>query len=410
MKVDNSVFLKKKIMLGVTGSIAAYKSAQLCSNLLKLGADVTVVMTPNATSFINPVTFSAISGKKAIVNLFENESKIYHISLAHSIDIALVAPATANTISKLAYGICDNFLTTVVVSANCPVLISPAMNESMYLNPIIQENIQKMQKSGKFFFILPKKGRLACGEEGFGKMEDEDIIIERLAEFLSYSSDLAGKRVIITAGGTKEDIDAVRYISNYSSGRMGYALAEEAYFRGAQRVILISTNRNLPVPYGVEIKYVQSSSEMKDRILEHFFDSDITIMAAAVSDIIPVEKFEYKLKKEDDIVSKLKFKLNENILRILAEHKRKGQFLVGFSAESGENIKNAFAKIKSTNIDMIIANDISRDDIGMMSEFNEVSIIKQNGDIKRLARDRKRIIARGIWDEIIKNIKIEGAG
>jgi len=401
--LNKSIFLKKKIVLGITASIAAYKAASICSRLTGMGADVVPVMTPNALNFITPITFSSISGNKTIVEQFVDEKKIYHISLSHSADIFLIAPASADTISKLSYGICDNFLTTSAVSATCPVLIAPAMNESMYLDPIIQKNILQLGKSGKYFFIGPKSGNLACCEEGLGRLEDEDIIIERLGELLNYSSDLKGKKVVITAGGTREFIDTVRYISNRSSGKMGYALAEEAYFRGAEKVILISTARSLPRPYGVDVKYVEDTSGMK-KVLDKFFSSsDIAIMSAAVSDIIPLKKYDFKLKKKNDILSSISFKENENILKYLAKEKKKNQYLVGFAAESGHNLRDVLEKIKDKNIDMIVANDISREDIGIESDYNEVDIVRQDGTVKKLARDKKRIIARGIWDEIVKS-------
>jgi len=401
--LNKSIFLKKKIVLGITASIAAYKAASICSRLTGMSADVVPVMTPNALNFITPITFSSISGNKTIVEQFVDEKKIYHISLSHSADIFLIAPASADTISKLSYGICDNFLTTSAVSATCPVLIAPAMNESMYLDPIIQKNILRLRKSGKYFFVGPKSGNLACGEEGLGRLEDEDIIIERLGELLNYSSDLKGKKVVITAGGTREFIDTVRYISNRSSGKMGYALAEEAYFRGAEKVILISTARSLPRPYGVDVKYVEDTSGMK-KVLDKFFSSsDIAIMSAAVSDIIPLKKYDFKLKKKNDILSSISFKENENILKYLAKEKKKNQYLVGFAAESGHNLRDVLEKIKDKNIDMIVANDISREDIGMESDYNEVDIVRQDGTVKKLARDKKRIIARGIWDEIVKS-------
>jgi len=405
--MDKNVFIfkNKNIMLGVTGSIAAYKSAQICSRLAQSGARVVVVMTPNATKFVNPLTFSSISRNETIVELFKNKDKLYHISLAHSVDIIILAPATANTISKLACGICDNFLTTTIIAAKCPVVIAPAMNEGLYLDPAVQANVSALKKMGKYFFAGPIKGKLACGESGLGRMEDEDTIIEKAGGLLQYCTDLAGKKVMITAGGTKEDIDAVRYISNYSSGKMGYALAEEAYFRGAEKVILISANENLPAPYGVDVVYVKSSSEMKNEVLQHFSKSDVTIMAAAISDIIPEKRYDYKLKKKDNIISKLKFKENENILHILADKKGKSQYLVCFSAESTGNVKNALDKIRGKNIDMAVANDISRKDIGMMSDFNEVTIVTQDSCTKKLAKDKKRIIAREIWDGIIENIK-----
>jgi len=401
--LKKSIFLKKKIVLGVTASIAAYKAASICSRLAGMGADVIPVMTPNALNFITPVTLSSISGNKTIVEQFTNQKKIYHISLSHSADIFLIAPASADTISKLSYGIGDNFLTTSVISATCPVLIAPAMNESMYLDPVIQKNIQRLKETGKYFFIGPKGGKLACGEEGLGRLEDEDIIIDRIGELLSYNSDLKGKKVVITAGGTREFIDAVRYISNKSSGKMGYALAEEAYFRGAGKVILISTTKNLPLPYGVKVEYTGDTAEMKKALLKYFSGSNITIMAAAVSDIIPLKKYDFKLKKKDDILSRIRFKENENILKLLAEKKKKNQYLVGFAAESGYSGKDVMEKIKDKNIDMIVANDISREGIGMESDYNEVDIIKRDGTVRKLARDKKRIIARGIWDEIIKS-------
>ncbi len=407
MELNNNIsFLnKKKILLGITGSIAAYKAAYICSRLVKYGAEVYPVMTLNALNFINPITFSAISGKKTIVEQFINEEDIYHISLSHNVDIILIAPATANTISKLACGICDNFLTTAIISSNCPVIVAPAMNETMYLNQIVQDNIKKLEKTGKYFFIEPEKGRLACGEEGIGKLANEEIIIERITQMISYASDLKGKKIIITSGGTKEFIDSVRYISNKSSGKMGFALAEEAYFRGSREVILITTSKYLTVPYGVKVKYVNTSGEMKDEIFKDFSDTDITIMAAAVGDIVPVEKFNYKLKKNDYIISKLQFKENTNILQLLAESKKNGQFLVGFSAESGENIKNSKEKISGKKIDMIVLNDISRLDIGFESDFNEIIILTGNGKIKKIGKDKKRIIARYIWDEIVSGKK-----
>ena len=405
--MDENVFIfkNKNIMLGVTGSIAAYKSAQICSRLTQSGASVVVVMTPNATKFVNPLTFSSISRNETVVELFSNKDKLYHISLAHSVDIMILAPATANTISKLACGICDNFLTTTIIAAECPVVIAPAMNEGLYLNSAVQSNISALEGMGKYFFVGPIKGKLACGENGLGRMEDEYIIMEKAGDLLRYRTDLAGKKVMITAGGTREEIDTVRYISNYSSGKMGYALAEEAYFRGAEKVILISANKNLPAPYGVDVVYVKSSSDMKNEALQHFSKSDVTIMAAAISDVIPEKRYDYKLKKKDNIISKLKFKENENILHILADKKGKSQYLVGFSAESTDDVNNALDKIRGKNIDMIIGNDISRKDIGMMSDFNEVTIITQDGCTKKLTKDKKRIIAREIWDEIIENIK-----
>ncbi len=400
--MKNSIFISKKVVLGITGSIAAYKAAYICSKLVKLGSEVVPVMTMGATNFVNPITFSSLSGKKTIVEQFVNEEKIHHIDLAHSADAVLIAPATVNMISKLAESIGDDFLSTLALAATCPILVAPAANESMYLNPQVQENISRLKESGRFFFTGPKDGDLACGEKGIGRMEDEEVIIEELGGLLGYSTGLEGKTVMISAGGTKEFIDPVRYISNRSSGRMGYSMAEEAYFRGAKKVIIISAARKLPVPYGVQVEYAGDTAAMKGAMTKHWGKCDIAIMAAAVSDIVPEKRFDYKLKKKDDILSKLRFKENENILSILAESKKVGQVLVGFAAESGYSIPDIVKKIGGRNIDMMIANDISREDIGMGSRYNEVEVIKSDGSVKKLKKNKKRIISRGIWDEIIK--------
>ena len=394
----------KKIILGVTGGIAAYKSAYICSKLVKNGAIVFPVLTENALNFINPITLSAISGNKAITDTFENIEKIYHVSLPQSADAILIAPASSNTISKIACGICDNFLTTAVSAANCPVLIAPAMNEIMWSNPILQQNISKLKETGTYFFTGPAKGSLACGSDGIGRLEDEDKIIDGLKDLLMINNDLSGRTVLVTAGGTRENIDSVRYISNYSSGKMGYAIAAEAKFRGADKVILISTSRNLPGLYGVETYFVDNTMEMKEKIIKFFDKSDIIVMTAAVSDIIPQNKYDFKLKKNQDLLSKLSFKENENILKFLSGIKKEKQMLVGFAAESGEDIISASAKIIGNKIDLIVVNDISRNDIGFESDYNEVSIISRNGDVRKIEKAKKRIISREIINEIISKL------
>jgi phosphopantothenoylcysteine decarboxylase / phosphopantothenate---cysteine ligase len=403
---DSSIFLKKKIVLGVTASIAAYKAAYICSRLVKLGADIIPVMTPRANNFINPITFSALSGNETITDQFKNQGRIYHISLSHSADAYLIAPATADIICKLAEGICDDFLTTSALAAVCPILVAPAMNESMYLDPNVAGSIEKLKQSGKYQIIGPASGELACKETGIGRMEGEETIIKRLSELLKKSSELKGKKVIITAGGTREYIDAVRYISNASSGKMGYALAEEAYLRGATEVVLISSARSRPAPYGVDIRYVQSTADMKGQILKEFKNSDIIIMAAAVSDIIADKHFTGKISKKDGQLLKIRFKINENILEILSTKKSKKQFLVGFAAEDGYNIEGASDKMSGRAVDMIVVNDISRKDIGMESDFNEAGIIVQGKKSIKLKKAKKRIIAGGIWDEIVKNARL----
>lgn len=401
---SNEILRNKKIILGITGSIAAYKSAYICSRLVREGAEVFPVFTENAVNFITPVTLSAISGKKAILNMFENNEKISHVSLPQSADAILIAPASANTISKIACGICDNFLTTAVAAASCPVLIAPAMNEKMWLNPAIQDNVRKLKDCGTFFFTGPSAGNLACGVEGIGRLEDEDKIIESLSDLLKINDDLRGKNILITAGGTRENIDSVRYISNYSSGKMGYNLAMEAKFRGADKVILVSASPSIPKIYGGQTYFVNSTKEMKEKVMQFFNDSDVIIMAAAVSDIIPEQRFDYKLKKSSDMLSKIKFIENENILRILSGIKKDDQFLCGFAAESGDNIEYGIEKLKGNKIDMIIVNDISRNDIGFESDYNEVFIIDREGKIKKIQKAKKRIIAREIVNEIVSKL------
>ncbi len=400
----DSPFNGKNIVLAVTGSIAAYKACYICSSLVKRRANVIPVMTPNSLNFINPITLSTISGNKAVIESFKNQKDAYHVSLAHSADLILIAPATANTIAKIANGVCDNFLTTTVLAANCPVVIAPAMNESMYLNKFTQKNLEKLADAGNFFILGTKKGRLACGEFGRGNLEEEVKIIERCLELLNINEDLKGKKVLISAGGTKEYIDEVRFISNTSSGKMGYALAEEAVFRGADEVVLVTSRKDLAVPYKVKAVHAQNSKEMKEEILKYFPGSDITIMAAAISDIVPVSKYPYKLKKKNDILSKLKFKKSENILGMLEKNKKSNQVLIGFAAESAGNIDNAFEKIEGKNIDFIVANNISRKDIGFGSDFNEVVIIDKDKGKQRIKKAKKRIIARKIFYKIINNL------
>ncbi|MBN2073009.1 MAG: bifunctional phosphopantothenoylcysteine decarboxylase/phosphopantothenate--cysteine ligase CoaBC [Actinobacteria bacterium] len=397
-------FFKKKIVLGVTASIAAYKAAYLCSRLIKMGAEVVPVMTPRACNFINPITFSSLSGNRTIIEQFKNEGRIYHISLSHSADAYLIAPASADVISKLAGGICDDFLTTSVLAATCPVLVAPAMNESMYADEVFLKNIESLGKKGKYFFIGPETGNLACGEEGLGRMAGEESIISRLKELLKISCDLSGRKVLITAGGTREYIDAVRYISNSSSGKMGYALAAEAYFRGADEVMLVSAARGIVKPYGVRLIEVENTEQMRRAVLEYYSNCDITIMAAAVCDIIPEKKYEYKLKKKEGILDFVKFRENINILRELASQKKKNQFLAGFAAEYGGVADDARQKMAFKGIDMIVANDISRKDIGMDSDYNQVDILLSDGSTIGTGRDTKRMIARIIWDNIIKSI------
>ncbi len=393
----------KKVVLAVTGSIAAYKAAQICSLLKKKGAHVYPVMSPNAVPFLGPLTLSALAGHKTIVHQYEQGEKIHHISLAHSADVMVIAPATANTISKIACGICDNFLTPTAISASCPVLVAPAMNRSMYAQQAVQDNIQKMKSTGKYYFIGPQIGNLACGQQGMGKMTEPLDIVKEVSLLLDKTSQLAGKKVLISAGGTREFIDSVRYISNLSSGKMGAALAQAASNRGADQVVLVTTESQTSLDPMVEQIVVQSSQQMKQALLKVFSDMDITIMAAAVSDIVPRKRFDYKLKKKNDILSKLDFEMNENILKLLAQQKKEGQLLIGFAAEHGVDTEQVLEKLHAANIDAIVANDISRKDMGMGSDYNAVSIISRKGKRTDFQRAQKTVIAAQIWDFFIEN-------
>jgi phosphopantothenoylcysteine decarboxylase / phosphopantothenate---cysteine ligase len=398
---NSSIFLDKKIVLGITASIAAYKAAYICSRLVKSGASVIPVMTLRAENFINPITFSSLSGNETITGQFDNSGDISHITLARSSDAFLIAPASADVICKIARGVCDDFLTTAAVAAKCPVLIAPAMNTRMYLDGAVREAIEMLAGRGKFRIIGPAEGDLACGEKGPGRMEEEDRIIDSLAELLNISHSLKGKKVLITAGGTREYIDMVRFISNSSSGKMGFALAEEAYFRGAEKVILVSAAGKGMVPYGAEVVHVEDTSSMKEAVMNNLEDADIIIMAAAVSDIIPVKKNDKKIPKKS-LISSIRFKLNENILDILAKNKKNGQFLIGFAAESDYNVSKVIGKFSGRNVDMVVANDISGKDKGIGSDYNQVDIIIPGKEPVRIPRNKKRIVAAGIWDEIIK--------
>lgn len=392
----------KRVLLGITGSIAAYKAAGICSGLIKKGAEVFPVLTSGALKFIDPITLSTLSGNKAITDMFENPEKVNHINLPKSCDIILIAPASANTISRIAGGICDDFLSACVVASSCPVLIAPAMNENMWLNPIIQENVAKLRLSGRYFFSGPEKGNLACGIIGTGRLQDEDTIIKDAENLIFLNNDLEGKKVLVSAGATREYIDSVRYISNYSSGKMGFEIANEAVFRGAEEVVLVTAAPVFPKIFKGTTFFVNNTSEMKEKMLEHFESSDIIIMAAAVSDIVPERRFDYKLKKKEGLLQNLKFKENENILDIMSKAKRDDQILIGFAAESSSDIKNALEKINKKNIDFIVFNDISRNDIGFNSDFNEITIIDKKGNMKEVRKTTKRLIAREIINYILK--------
>ena len=366
----------KNIVLGVTGSIAAYKIANLASMLVKLNASVHVIMTKNACQFITPMTFETLTGNKCIVDTFDRNFSfdVKHVSLAKLADIILIAPCTANVIGKIAGGICDDMLTTTVMATKAPVVISPAMNTGMWENPILQDNIKKLEGYG-YHFIEPVSGRLACGDIGSGKMPSEDVLLQHIMLHVARKKDFAGKRILITAGPTREAIDPVRYITNHSSGKMGYALAKMAKLRGAD-VSIVSGPVNIEPFQGVHIVNVTSAEEMYDVVSTHYDYFDIIIACAAVADYTPAEYQDKKIKKQSsDSTPQLPLKRTKDILAFLGGNKRDGQLLVGFSMETENLIENSRKKLTSKNADIICANTIAEGRSGFQCDTNEITII-----------------------------------
>ena len=385
----------KTILIGITGGIAAYKICELIRMFKRQNANVRVICTPNALNFVTKLTLQNLSQNEVGVDEFEiPDFKPEHISYADEADIMLIAPATANTVGKIANGICDNLLTSIVCAFRKPVVIAPAMNCNMWENPIIQENIQKLRSTG-YEIIEPESGFLACGYNGTGRLADLNKIFDKTAEIINSKKKLTGKKIVITAGGTIEDIDPVRYISNYSSGKMGLALADEAFQQGAETVLI--TTKDIVRPY--KIIKVKSADEMKQAVEADFGGADCVIMAAAVADYRVKNKAEQKIKKTDSDSLTLELIKNPDILKELCT-KKTTQKVVGFCAESENLIENAQEKIRKKGCDYLIANDISRKDIGFASDYNEVVIFNKNGGQKRIERAPKNIIARKILEEI----------
>ncbi len=385
----------KTILVGITGGIAAYKICELIRKFKKAGANVKIICTPNSLNFVTKLTLQNLSQNEVYVQEFDiKEWKPEHISLADEADIMVIAPATANTISKIAQGIADNLLTSVACAFSKKMIIAPAMNVNMWNNQAVQENLRKLQSRGAEI-LEPENGFLACGYTGKGRLCSIDKIFDVTVEALQYSQKLKGKKVIITAGGTIEDIDPVRYISNYSSGKMGFALANSAHDMGAE-VILITT-KNFTAPY--KIVKVKSARDMQNAMEENFDNSDIIIMAAAVADYRVKEYSEQKMKKGDSDTITLELVKNPDILHSLCK-KKTHQTIVGFCAESENLLINAQEKIKKKGCDFLVANDISRKDIGFGVNENEVAILNKNGEVKRIDKAPKTVIARKILEYI----------
>ena len=364
----------KTIVLGVTGGIAAYKSANLASMLIKLHADVHVIMTQNATKFITPMTFETLTNNKCIVDTFDRNFSfdVKHVSLAKRGDLFVVAPCTANVIGKLAHGICDDMLTTTMLATRAPKLIAPAMNTGMWENPILQDNLVKLKGYG-YHIIDPIIGRLACGDTGTGKMNSEEVIVEHILTFMAKEHDLKGKRFLITAGPTQESIDPVRYITNHSSGKMGYAIAKMARLRGAE-VTLVSGPVNIKAFEGVNVVPVKSAKDMFDAVTTRSTEADVVIMCSAVADYTPAEYSDQKVKKHDGDMA-IQLTRTQDILGWLGEHKKAGQTLVGFSMETENLIENSRAKLDKKHADMICANSIADGNTGFAVDTNKVTII-----------------------------------
>jgi phosphopantothenoylcysteine decarboxylase/phosphopantothenate--cysteine ligase len=390
----------KCVVLGVTGSIAAYKIANLASALKKLHADVHVIMTENATNFINPVTFETLTGNKCLVDTFDRnfEFNVEHVELAKRADIFLVAPASANVIGKIAGGIADDMLTTTIMACEAKKLVSPAMNTHMYENVIVQDNLKKLEHYG-YEIINPAIGYLACGDTGAGKMPEPEVLLSYILKNIACEKDMIGKKVLITAGPTQEKIDPVRYITNHSTGKMGYALAENCARRGAE-VTLVTGPVSLEPPLFVNVVNVVSAADMAYEVKSRAPLQDIIIKAAAVADYTPAAPADEKIKKKDGD-SAIELTRTEDILAWLGAHRKSGQFLCGFSMETENMLENSRAKLKKKNVDMIVANNLKVAGAGFGTDTNVVTIITED-DCKELPIMSKTEVASAIIDIILK--------
>ena len=369
----------KTVVLAVSGSIAAYKIASLASALGKLHADVQVLMTQNATNFINPITFETLTGNKCLVDTFDRnfQYSVEHVALAKRADVVLVAPASANVIGKIANGIADDMLTTTVMACKCKKIISPAMNTQMFENPIVQDNLKKLEHYG-YEVIQPAVGLLACKDVGKGKMPEPETLLEYILREVAYEKDLKGKKILVTAGPTQESIDPVRYLTNHSSGKMGYAIAKVCSMRGAD-VMLVSGKTAIKPPLFVDVVPVTTAREMYEAVTGRFDRQDIVIKAAAVADYRPKTISEQKVKKADGELS-IEMERTDDILKYLGEHKRSNQFLCGFSMETEHMLENSRKKLKKKNLDMIVANNVKVEGAGFAGDTNIVTLITRDDE------------------------------
>lgn len=392
----------KRIVLGITGGIAAYKSATLTSRLVQAGASVDVVMTAGAQQFIAPLSFQALTHRRVYTDLFElpaNEN-IPHISLADQSDLLIIAPATANTLAKIANGLADNLLTAIALATPAPILVAPAMETDMWQHPATQANIARLMGWG-IEVIGPAEGRLASGAMGQGRLVEPEVILEAARRLLAKQGDLTDKRIVVTAGGTREPIDPVRYITNRSSGKMGYAIAEAARDRGAM-VTLIST-ANLPVPLGVDLVAVNSAAEMKSAVLTAIAEADALVMSAAVADYRPATVADQKIKKSDDDLAISLARTDDILLSVAQQREKNGwpRCVVGFAAETQDLLQNAAGKLARKNLDFIVANDVSRSDAGFAVDTNQVTILSRNEEVETLPLMSKNAVADNILTRVV---------
>ncbi|MGN0149051.1 MAG: bifunctional phosphopantothenoylcysteine decarboxylase/phosphopantothenate--cysteine ligase CoaBC [Clostridia bacterium] len=391
----------KTVVLGVTGSIAAYKIANLARMLKKLNCNVHVLMTRNATNFINPITFETLTQNKCLIDTFDRnfQYSVEHVALAKQADVVMIAPASANVIGKLANGIADDMLTTTVVACPCKKIISPAMNHNMFHNPIVQDNIKKLAAFG-YEIVSPATGMLANGDIGDGRMPEESLLLEYILKEIAYKKDLLGKRVLVTAGATCEAIDPVRYITNHSTGKMGYAIAKNAMLRGAE-VTLVTAKAEINPPEFVKTIRVVSAADMLDAVLENSDSADIIIKAAAVADYRPVEIAENKIKKSDG-EAVIRLERTVDILKTLGERKRENQVICGFSMETENLIENSRKKLEKKNIDMIVANNLKVEGAGFGTDTNVVTVITRQDEtnFEKMSKDK---VAEKIFDYILEH-------
>jgi phosphopantothenoylcysteine decarboxylase / phosphopantothenate---cysteine ligase len=392
-----------RVALGVTGGVAAYKSAELVRLLQDKGLEVQVVMTRSAREFVTPLTFAALSGRKVITELFGGaepnlESAIEHIAVAQSIDALVIAPATADIIARIAYGIADDFLTTLVLATTVPLIVAPAMNVNMWENAATQQSLQTLRARG-VRVIDPDEGYLACGMTGAGRLASVESIAKVVLETLGIREDLQGETVLVTAGGTEEPLDAVRYIGNRSSGKMGHALAEASRRRGA-RVLLVTGPTSLEAPGGVVVERVRTAEEMAEKVQRHLGETSVVLMAAAVADFRPAEYRPEKIKKQQGPLT-LRLEPTRDILSEIAGYRRPDQIVVGFAAETGHVVENAAAKLETKHLDLIVANDVNQEGAGFETDTNIVTMLFADGRRKPLEKMSKLNVAHRVLDEVV---------